>query len=981
MSGNEYLDDDSLQNGKEQRKKAISLYNPNVPGSSRTQVLCSICKGLNLSADKFIINHDSSVASKNILNPFLPQPHPTRISDFPLRSKSSKKHLGTLSRILGESATCPLCSLIINSITNPDRAAHIKEPLSYPEASCFVNWEIDGRKTVRGDEGSLKGRTRRLHLSWTDSNLADSYLVFVAPETYIRPNSDALCVWRDEALFLGRIIDTEGGSRALIKSWLDLCCKSHRGPCTDSRVVWRHSEFGHMISQSYFGVIDVYNMRLTSLPYQASGELSREELEKISPHLISKLSEDSERRPGSPGGARSLITYDPYVALSHVWGEQRSCVTTLENIMLHRSHGGLERILAALPTSHAFRDAIDVVRGLGIQYLWIDSLCIIQDSTRSWNLNSRVMDLIYGHAKLTICAADGSDSSAGLRAMHAREHDHHQYMRECVPGVRLMVSRPPEAGIKASTWDKRAWTFQERLLSPRCLIYTEGRVYFQCLSTGMSEDIFADKQGAGWSLDLVQAPLQMLGDLARRAPWVYVNFVSLYTSRNLTKPRDILAAFNGVSNLMRKALGAPFIFGLPSSHFDLALLWEPEKALKRRRPRKNDEKGKAEFNGLEFPSWSWCGWWGGKMEYKSDMVEGCLMDLNEWLIKHTWIHWYIRDGHGNLRPLWDGDKFSKGVTLEKRWMSYGGKPDDDVVEPTEDMVRSRSRSRRRERSVSYSTGDVHARHIPQEEALIDYGMDPMNKIRKAAGRIEPSEYSMPQTTSVRSVSAQAPPRHKYRLYENNMPHYYASRVVDQRGLPSGLVSTSKELEANEYRRRDTYGRDIPMEIADHQDHFQQTLPESPYRVVMTKYSSEPDKEFPDQPILQFWTWHTTLHLAPSDDDDDPSSPGRSGSGLRRYDIADQVGDWCGSLVLDEQWIRASQSSRHEFIAISEAKAFTRDECDVWTYYTPKERDQSEWDLYFVLLVERKGVKWERVALGKVFKAAFANSEWKEIILG
>ena len=942
MSGNEYVDDDSSQCGlggpdvKKQREKAISLYNPNVPGPSRSHGLCSTCKGLNLSADKFIINDDSAVTSKNVLNPFLPQPHPTRISDFPLRSKSRKHSLGTLSRILGESSTCALCSLIINSITSPNRVAHNQEYLSYPEASCYVNWEIDGRKDVRGDAGRVKGRTRRLHLSWTCSNLADSYLVFVAPERYIRPNSDALCVWRDEALFLGRNIDTEGGSRALIKSWLDLCCKSHRAPCTDIRNVWRQSKFGHMISQSYFGVIDIYNMRLTSLPYHVSGE---------------------------------LITYDPYVALSHVWGDQRSCMTTLDNIMLHRSHGGLERTLASLPTPHAFRDAIEVVRGLGIQYLWIDSLCIIQDSTRSWNLNSRVMDLIYGHAKLTICAADGTDSSAGLRAMHAREHEHHQYMKECVTGVRLMVSCPPELSIKASTWDTRAWTFQERLLSPRSLIYTEGRVYFQCLSTGMSEDIFADKQGAGWSLDLVQAPLQMLSDLARRAPWVYVNFVSLYTSRNLTKPRDILAAFNGVSNVMRKKLGAPFIFGLPSSHFDLALLWEPEKALKRRRPGKNDEKGKAEFNGMEFPSWSWCGWWGGKMEYSSGMVEGCLMDLNEWLIKHTWIHWYIRDGHGNLRPLWDG-AFSEDVTLEKRWMGYGGKSEDEEVKMREEVIERKHRGRKRSaRSPSSSSAQDDT-----DDSHRDHG--------QRFARIEPSEYSMPQSMSIRSVSAQGPPRHEDWLYEDRMPHY-ASGVVDLRGLPlpSGPDSRSKGLGANKHRRRDPYGRDIPMEIADHQDDFRQPLPESPYRVVMTKYSSEFDKEFPDQPILQFWTWHTTLHIAPSGDDDDPSPPGRSGSGLRRYDIADKVGDWCGSLVLDEQWTQASKSSRHEFIAISDAKAFTRDECDVWTYYTPKEREQSEWDLYFVLLVERKGVKWERVALGKVFKAAFAMSEWKEIILG
>lgn len=269
----------------------------------------------------------------------------------------------------------------------------------------------------------------------------------------------------------------------------------------------------------------------------------------------------------------------------------------------------------------------------------------------------------------------------------------------------------------------------------------------------------------------------------------------------------------------------------------------------------------------------------------------------------------------------------------------------------------------------------------EEIPIVGSVREPTYITRKTAGRIAPSEFSMPQTMSVRSVSAQVPPRHEYWLYEDHMPYHYASGVVDQRGLPSGPVSTSKELGANKHRRRDTYGRDIPLEIADHQDHFRQTLPESPYRVVMTKYSSEPDKDFSDQPILQFWTWHTTLHLALSDDDDDPSPPDRSDSGLCHYDIADQAGDWCGSLVLDEQWIRASRSSRHEFIAISDAKAFTQAECDVWTYYTPKEREQSEWELYFVLLVERKGVKWERVALGKVFKAAFANSEWKEIILG
>lgn len=58
------------------------------------------------------------------------------------------------------------------------------------------------------------------------------------------------------------------------------------------------------------------------------------------------------------------------------------------------------------------------------------------------------------------------------------------------------------------------------------------------------------------------------------------------------------------------------------------------------------------------------------------------------------------------------------------------------------------------------------------------------------------------------------------------------------------------------------------------------------------------------------------------------------------------------------------------------KGFTPEECSVWTYYIPKEREESEWDLYFVLLVaflEAKGI-WGRVALGKVFKAEFSHSK-------
>ena len=376
---------------------------------------------------------------------------------------------------------------------------------------------------------------------------------------------------------------------------------------------------------------------------------------------------------------------------------------------------------------------------------------------------------------------------------------------------------------------------------------------------------------------------------------------------------------------------APFIFGLPSSHFDMALLWQPQSALERRKP-KND-KERAEYNGMQFPSWSWCGWTSdalpspmeNKSEYKSSMVDGCLPNVQEWLKKHTWIHWYIRDGHGNLRPLWHKQKSIEDKSSEKRWKGYRA-------------------------CLEYVVANDHGRRRRGRRSRVRSG----EPLRGSSGEPLRGSSGEPLRRNGGEFSSECEDRQDRDVV-----------VVRYDGVDGDSIF-------------DDYGRLLPENVADkNRKSFGLTLPENPYRVVMADYSSKPDKEFPDQPILQFWTWHTSLHLVPSED-----TGTKPGKGLCRYDIADEIGDWCGSLVLDEQWITKSRRSKHDFIAISEAKAFTKDECDVWTYYIPKERNQSEWDLYYVLLVERKeNMRWERVALGKVFKEAFSHAEWKEIILG
>jgi hypothetical protein len=487
----------------------------------------------------------------------------------------------------------------------------------------------------------------------------------------------------------------------------------------------------------------------------------------------------------------------------------------------------------------------------------------------------------------------------------------------------------------------------------------------------MSEDLVSESHGAGWSLDLAKALPQILHELRRRPIRVYMNCMSRYSERQLTQAKDILAAFNGVSNLISDVMGAPFIFGLPSSHFDLALLWEPLSAVSRRVPGPDED-----FGDFIFPTWSWCGWKGGSMSYRTYQLEGVLTNVHEWLTEHTWIAWYIRDGRGNLRPIWDGEsQESKAcASVEERWKGYK----DVIPEPEFTKL--------------------------QEQALMNLGNPNEDDFIKWAKEQEIADKEArlgEREGKARGNYYDEYPRHRERIREQR------HRIVEDVGRGRARSASSdrpRDRDVDIYRDvnadidepptfLDEYGRKISSDIARRiRSGFQQCLPDNPFRVYIEPYTSTPDKDFPDQPLLQFWTWWASLRLSKS-----PSNPNAPSSspplpGLTKFDISDAVGDWCGSILLSSDWVSNQEKmgnkvdgSRRDFLAISDAKAFTREECDVWTYYVPKERESSEWELYYVLLVEMKERVWFRVALGKVFKQSFENAvgwkRWREIVLG
>lgn len=103
-----------------------------------------------------------------------------------------------------------------------------------------------------------------------------------------------------------------------------------------------------------------------------------------------------------------------YMALSHCWGSTALLKTTTSNIDNHR------RELDWMALSKTFRDAITITQDLGVRYLWIDSICILQDENMDWEAQSRQMATIYSNARVVLAATDAEDGTGELLARNPR---------------------------------------------------------------------------------------------------------------------------------------------------------------------------------------------------------------------------------------------------------------------------------------------------------------------------------------------------------------------------------------------------------------------------------------------------------------------------------------------------------------------------------------------------------------------------------
>ncbi|KAF4429672.1 ankyrin repeat-containing [Fusarium acutatum] len=384
-------------------------------------------------------------------------------------------------------------------------------------------------------------------------------------------------------------LTTEISDWSVARGWITLCREHHSGECNPRRTA----------TVPYFFLIECSTRQII------------------------------EQKTGVP---------PPYVALSYVWGQSQGRQRPTQRQRQQESLDGKGDDVV----EPAIEDAIRVTLELGYRYLWVDRYCIVQTGDEAIKQDQlRHMHLVYANAEVTLIAAAGKDSSAGLPGVPGRPRN--QQPGALVQGHAL-VSIPPDPSLHVrsnSTWATRGWTYQEGLLARRCLFFSEYELSYECrnmlcreairLPRGFEQHMSGHKPRFMEPFWMYQ-PYKLPGMDSSQTGIGIFDLLAVYTKRKLSLPSDTLNAMLGIFSLLAQHKTRPIyhICGVP-----ILRLTDPRADISERgrpkpiAPSNNGDAGVAAavslggfLDGLcwrleepahrrpGFPSWSWTGWQG-----------------------------------------------------------------------------------------------------------------------------------------------------------------------------------------------------------------------------------------------------------------------------------------------------------------------------------------------------------------------------------
>ncbi|KAJ2898049.1 hypothetical protein MKZ38_004217 [Zalerion maritima] len=594
-----------------------------------------------------VLRLQEAVSSKCIPNSLCPSCRPVeeRIShifarhddeEFTAGSRDAEGTLtiGAVAHILSESNDCPFCSLAAQAIVRAHQQAIHKE---------FVK-----RKR--------KGRAPTL-----DTTLVSEILSSVMEQRRESIEEDTLVLWQEVDVDNLRVNVDSLPTKGSISVWMPRSLTDELND-EESEIFMDRADFEkvfgkpvderHYVPKPFEGSTrDLERFRACFEScrrnhHQCQKHDGSENGEEESSGMPSRLLDIEEMKVVSTG----TETEYNYIALSYVWGRQPFLTLLESNWSILSRPNGLQvgkrdenqdkeqAGSSLLPLPRTILDAIDISRVLGLRYLWVDSLCIMQDRLSDKMDEIRRMHLIYSNACLSIVAATGDSAQAPLLPIDPGFLTD-SYV-EVYEGKAFTLDRPEFSPVvEFSTWFSRGWTLQELLCSKRALYFTPERTYYSCESGNWSEDfqfplpIAEDSIEPKPELTYTELPHVLspddgpktgffLGNPARSFS-DYTLLVEKMSERAFTRDEDVLNASLGIyTTYLFSHLGTS-VAGLPAKFLEAALMWQPLGRVKRR---------DLDPFGMPFPTWSWCGWV-GRMHYPFfETVDLEVKTLREWTI-------------------------------------------------------------------------------------------------------------------------------------------------------------------------------------------------------------------------------------------------------------------------------------------------------------------------------------------------------------
>ncbi|KAG8216702.1 heterokaryon incompatibility protein-domain-containing protein [Butyriboletus roseoflavus] len=580
--------------------------------------LCEVCSKLNI---------------QRFTHPIYPCSNPLLCSSPPIEGAHAAFFpLGSIDEIKDRRFTCDFCKLIAESL---DKEPYLNGECSVKETEEFCNFKLPRGVKARDPsithfhltqlsvlyDPPIENRFHGPSLPWElkakarDAHSSHYIQVFqVKARSCARTGDPTAASPQTEQEILdtigSRYVSTQINAQ-LLRAWLHQCESEHGEACMPSLLL-RVERNREAAFQPTF-VIDVIGSCLVDTPSQCR-----------------------------------------YVALSYVWGTAPVFRHLLENTEDLRKTNSLHSF--SIPAT--IRDAITLVHAIGERYLWVDSLCIIQNDLKMQQAEIMRMGSIYSRALFTIIAAAGDHANSGLPGVERGSREQVQKILKLADCELLTVIdiRHMASGIDNTIWAERAWTFQERVLSNRVLVISETQAYWNCRAASHSEERVLDQVQDINRRDL-PFPQKYAADCLSWEPLqpleysrIYDGFLYSYRQRHLSYQTDILNAFNGVSEILGALQDDTFHWGLPESLFSYAMTWSFTGPSSRNYVDVPVFDSNGSKHLVSIPSWSWAAWSGADPTRPPVLHAGDSPDVQ------PVIHFDIVDGNHQLvrikdRPL------------------------------------------------------------------------------------------------------------------------------------------------------------------------------------------------------------------------------------------------------------------------------------------------------------------------------------------